>query len=92
MMYAINAVEIERNKEVNIWDLTFFTTSATEDNDTDEDQTEGRKKEYLRLHHNEQEQVELNWKKRRAYFNREIIPVVPSTEELKERQDGEKKS
>ena len=42
MVYEINAFELEKNKEINIWDLKYFTTSATEDNDTDEEQTEGR--------------------------------------------------
>lgn len=37
MMYEINSKELHYNKEINIWDLNFYTTSATEDNDTDED-------------------------------------------------------
>ena len=58
MVYEINAFELERNKEINVWDLKYFTTSATEDNDTDEDQTVGRETEYKNLLKNEIKIVE----------------------------------
>lgn len=37
MVYEINSYEISNNKEVNIWDLKFYSTSLTEDNDTEEE-------------------------------------------------------
>ncbi|KAL4510604.1 hypothetical protein ABPG72_004758 [Tetrahymena utriculariae] len=69
MVYEINTKELFANVEVNIWDLKFFTTSATEDNDTDEEQTEGRKKEYDNLFHKELKIVENNQKRGRKNVN-----------------------
>lgn len=63
MTFAINAVSLEKDNTTNIWDLTYFTTSATEDNDTDEDQTDRRQKEYLKLYESEQQSIERNWKR-----------------------------
>jgi hypothetical protein len=37
MVYEINAYELAHNREANIWDLKFYTTTATEDNDTEEE-------------------------------------------------------
>ncbi|KAL4463988.1 hypothetical protein ABPG74_005925 [Tetrahymena malaccensis] len=79
MVYEINAKELSANVEANIWDLKFFTTSATEDNDTDEAQTEGRKKEYDNLFHKELKIVEKNQKKGRK--NLETLNIHQSKNE-----------